>query len=214
MTKAFEAHNRIHNCVSAGVVPTRLVITVDVVGNTRCVDKDAAISPEDEAFAEGFAFLVAGHELVAELFHYDHVTIDDWQYKSEVDDAAVPLSALVLGEDRLDEVMGAIGAPAEAISLKDGRVAGFERAEGHALDDVDVALGVRVGAKLPQLALVNVDDAASGDTEASLELEFVLVGGGALKLVAQVAPVLNTAQLVVRAGAHSGVLRQVLVLII
>ena len=74
---------------------------MNVVGDAGRVDKDAATRPEDEPLAEGLALAVSSNELVTQLLKNDHILVDDWEYKSHVTHASVPLSTLVLRQNSL-----------------------------------------------------------------------------------------------------------------
>ena len=117
---------------------------MDVVGHTRSVDKDAAVSSEDKPLAKGFTLRVTLNKLVAKLLHNDHVRVDYRQYEAQVLHTAIPLSALVLRQDCFHEVAGTSCSISEPEPLKDSRVTFTHAPISLVRDHVDVSFSAWV----------------------------------------------------------------------
>ena len=151
-----DAHDLENESVSARIVASRFVIGMDLIRNTRRVHKDTAICTEDETLAKSLALLIARHELVSQFLEDHHVPINHGQDEAVINDVAVPLSALVLSQDGLEEVSRARCTVCEAEALEDRWMTLLDGALGHTVYHVDVPLSVGIHAQLRDLALVQI----------------------------------------------------------
>lgn len=170
---------------------------MDRVRHARCVHEEAPAVPEDEPFAEDLSLLVAWHKLIAQLLENDHVSVSDGKDEAKINGVSVPLSSLVLREDRLEEVILAGCSVGESESLKDRWMSLLEACLGQAMDNLHVPFGVGFGPQLAHLRLIQIDNTALGHLKASINFKVVFVHQSAVKII-QILPVLNAGDFMVR----------------
>lgn len=98
--------------------------------------------------------MIARYELVSQFLKNHHIPINHRQDKAVIDDIAVPLSALVLGQDSFEEVSRARCTVCEAEALEDCWMTLLDGTLSHIVNHMNVPLSVGIHAQLCYLALV------------------------------------------------------------
>ena len=74
---------------------------MDFIRHGGRVDKDAAVSSEDEPLEKGLALTLLRNEFIGELLHKEHVSVEDWLDYAQVYHTSIPLSSFVLRQNSL-----------------------------------------------------------------------------------------------------------------
>ena len=170
---------------------------MDRVRHARCVHEEAPAGPEDEPFAEDLSLLVAWHKLIAQLLENDHVPVSDGKDEAKINGVSVPLSSLILREDRPEEVILAGCSVGESESLKDRWMSLLEACLGQAMDNLYVPFCVSFGPQLAHLCFIQINNTALCHLKSSINFEVILVHQSAVKII-KILPVLNAGDFMVR----------------